>query len=81
MLTHFKEKEKMSRADMFVNATREDWMADELIVKLKAVSKDGKITCTAAQQFARDNGIAMSKMKAFLDFTGLKVHSCQLGCF
>ena len=71
----------MSRADMFVNPTREDWMTDELIQKLKAVSKDGKITCAAAQQFARDNGITMNKMKVFVDFVTLKVQSCQLGCF
>lgn len=71
----------MSRADMFVNPAREDWMTEELIQKLKAVSKDGKITCAAAQQFARDNGITMNKMKAFVDFVTLKVQSCQLGCF
>ncbi len=71
----------MSRADMFVNPTREDWMTDELIQKLKAVSIDGKITCAAAQQFARDNGIRMNKMKAFVDVVTLKVQSCQLGCF
>jgi len=71
----------MSRADMFVNPVREDWMTDELIEKLKAVSTDGKITCAATQQFARDNGITMNKMKAFVDVVALKVQSCQLGCF
>ena len=29
----------MSRADMFVNPTREDWMTDELIEKIKGVSQ------------------------------------------
>jgi hypothetical protein len=71
----------MTRADMFVNPTREDWMTDDLTQKLKAVSKEGKITCAAAQQFARDNGITMNKMKAFVDVVGLKVQACQLGCF
>ncbi|MBN2107297.1 MAG: hypothetical protein JW832_07700, partial [Deltaproteobacteria bacterium] len=75
------EEKTMSRADMFVNPLREDWMTDELIKKLKAVSQDGKITCAAAQQFARDNGITMHKMKAFVDVVTLKVQSCQLGCF
>ena len=32
----------MSRADMFVNPVREDWMTDELIQKLKAVSRTAK---------------------------------------
>ncbi|MCX5900899.1 MAG: hypothetical protein NTX06_09230 [Proteobacteria bacterium] len=71
----------MSRADMFVNPVREDWMTDALIEKLKAVSKDGHITCAATQQFARDNGITMNKMKSFVDVVKLKVQSCQLGCF
>ena len=71
----------MSRADMFVNPVREDWMTDELIEKIKGVSTDGKITCAATQQFARDNGIAMNKMKSFVDVVGLKVQNCQLGCF
>lgn len=71
----------MSRADMFVSSVREDWMTDALMEKIKAASKDGRITCAAAQQFARDNGIAMNRMKAFMDVAGLKVKNCQLGCF
>jgi len=71
----------MTRADMFVNPVREDWMTDALIEKIKAVAKDGKITCAAAQQFARDNDISMNRIKAFVDVAGLKVHNCQLGCF
>jgi hypothetical protein len=66
---------------MFVNPVREDWMTDALIEKIKAAASDGKISCAATQQFARDNGIAMNKMKAFVDVVGLKVQNCQLGCF
>jgi len=66
---------------MFVNPVRADWMTDELIQKIKSIAKDGKIPCAAAQQFARDNGIAMNKMKAFMDVANLKVQNCQLGCF
>ena len=71
----------MSRADMFVNPVREDWMTDALIEKIKAVAKDGKITCAATQQFARDNGIAMNNMNSFLNYVQLKVKNCQLGGF
>jgi hypothetical protein len=71
----------MSRADMFVNPAREAWMTDELIAKIKAAAKEGKVPCAAAQQFARDNGIALKTMKAFLNVAGLKVQDCQLGCF
>ncbi|MCX5894376.1 MAG: hypothetical protein NTZ51_00885 [Proteobacteria bacterium] len=72
----------MTRADMFVNPKREDWMTPELEAKLKsAADKDGKISCYQAQKFAQDNNIQMNKMKAFLDVAHLKVQNCQLGCF
>jgi hypothetical protein len=66
---------------MFVNPVREDWMSDELIARIRADATGGKVPCAAAQQFARDNGIALNKMKAFLNVAGLKVQDCQLGCF
>lgn len=71
----------MSRADMFQNTQREAWMTPELEAKIRAIATDNKITCAQAQQFARENGIAMNKMKAFLDVLKLKVYNCQLGCF
>ena len=75
------ENPSMSRADMFVNPAREDWMTDALMEKIKAIAQDGKITCAAAQQFARDNGIAMHNMNSLLNYARLKVKNCQLGCF
>jgi len=71
----------MSRTDMFQNTQREPWMTPELEQKLRAIAVDNKITCSQAQQFARDNNIALNKMKSFLDVLKLKVYSCQLGCF
>ncbi len=56
----------MTRADKFANSVRQDWMTDELIAKIKAVSLEGKISCAAAQQFALDNGIAMNNMNSFI---------------
>jgi len=71
----------MTRENMFGDARREDWMTAELEEKLKSISKDGKINCAQAQQFARENNIPMNKMKPFLDAVKLKVANCQLGCF
>ncbi len=71
----------MTRENMFQDTVQEDWMTQELIEKIKKVTDNGKITCARAQQFAKDNGIAMNRMKAFLDVAKLKVQSCQLGCF
>jgi len=71
----------MTRENMFVDARREDWMTAELVEKLKGISKDGKINCAQAQQFARENNVPMNKMKPFLDAVKLKVGNCQIGCF
>lgn len=71
----------MSRADMFQNTQREPWMTRQFEDRLTALANEGKVTCAQAQQFARDNNIAMNKMKAFLDVVKLKVQNCQLGCF
>lgn len=71
----------MSRADTFVNPIREDWMTDELIGKIRICAQEGGITCAAAQQFARDNSLAMNRISPLLNYVGLKVKSCQLGCF
>ncbi len=71
----------MTRENMFMDASREEWMTPELETKLNSLAADGRISCAQAQQFARENGIAMNKTKAFLDVLQLKVSSCQLGCF
>jgi len=71
----------MTREDMFKNIEREDWMTPELEEKLQGMARDGRVTCAQAQQFARDNNVAMNKMKAFFDVLHLKVEICQLGCF
>lgn len=71
----------MTRADMGTPPVRQDWMTDELIEKIRAVSKDAKISCGAARQLASDSGIDLHRMKPLLDYLGLKVTSCQLGCF
>ena len=71
----------MTRENMFADSKREQWMTTELEEKLKSLSKDGKINCAQAQQFARENNIPISKMKSFLDAVKLKAANCQLGCF
>ena len=71
----------MTRENIFGDAKREDWMTPELGEKLRNISKNGKVDCARAQQFAGDNNIPMNKMKPFLDMLKLKVGSCQLGCF
>ncbi len=71
----------MSKAGKHVPAARAHWMTDELLAKLAAAARDGRITCAAAQQFARENAVSPEDMKGLLDVAGLKVQQCRLGCF
>ncbi len=71
----------MTKPNMFADAKREDWMTDELLDKLRELARDGKVHCAQAQEFARENNIALDKIRPMLDVLHLKVGNCQLGCF
>ena len=61
--------------------TKEPWMTEELQEELKMLAPDGKITCAKAHLFAQDQSIELKKMQLLLDFCGIKLKECQLGCF
>jgi len=52
-------------------------LADELLKK----SVDRKITCAAARGLAEELGVSYAEIGAVADELGIKIHSCQLGCF
>ncbi len=56
-------------------------MEEEFIAKIKAASKDGKMTCVMAQKIALDNKIPMKQMGDLLNQLKIKISQCQLGCF
>ncbi|MCF8010340.1 MAG: hypothetical protein K9L17_05180 [Clostridiales bacterium] len=49
--------------------------------KLKEVSVNGKISCTSARKAAEELGMPMNEVGKLCDELGLKIHSCELGCF
>ncbi len=71
----------MTRQNISGNATRQDWMTQDLEKKLQSISRNGKVDCALVQQFARENNLEINKMRQFMDVLGLKVQNCQLGCF
>jgi hypothetical protein len=52
-----------------------------LTEKVKALSKDGKISCKQALKLAEEEGISSRDIGTLLNELKVKVASCQLGCF
>ena len=49
--------------------------------KVKALSKNGKISCKQALKLAEEEGISSRDLGNLLNEIKVKVASCQLGCF
>ncbi len=54
---------------------------EKLAEKVKALSKDGKISCKQALKLAEEEGISSGDLGNLLNEIKVKVASCQLGCF
>jgi len=56
-------------------------MDPAIIARIEAVSKDGSIRCEQALAIARELGVPARDVGDVLDRTGVRIISCQLGCF
>jgi hypothetical protein len=54
---------------------------DQIMARLKEVSKDGKISCTLARQVAEEMKVSPWVIGPLCDELKLKIKSCELGCF
>jgi hypothetical protein len=52
-----------------------------LTEKVKALSKDGKLSCKQALKLAEEEGISSRDLGNLLNELKVKVMGCQLGCF
>ncbi|HUJ88940.1 MAG TPA: hypothetical protein VLX12_01995 [Syntrophorhabdales bacterium] len=52
-----------------------------LTEKVKALSKDGKLSCKQALKLAEEEGISSRELGNLLNELKVKVMGCQLGCF
>jgi hypothetical protein len=71
----------MSREIVPGMVPKEAWMTEELQTSLQEIATSGKITCAQVHDFAHQQSIELNKMRLLLDFCGIKVKECQLGCF
>ncbi len=54
---------------------------EKLTEKVKALSKNGKISCKQALKLAEEEGISSREIGNLLNELKVKVMGCQLGCF
>jgi hypothetical protein len=52
-----------------------------IIEKARRESKDGKIPCRKALRLAAEMGVSPKELGDLLNEVGIKVATCQLGCF
>ncbi len=53
----------------------------ELTEKIKALSKNGKISCSQALKLAEEQKVSSRELGNLLNELKIKVMGCQLGCF
>jgi len=54
---------------------------DNLTEKIKNESKNGKISCRQALKLAGETDLSPKELGSLLNEIGIKVATCQLGCF
>ncbi len=61
----------------------EECAADEnlLVLRLMEESKEGGIACTAALRLAEEVGVPARTLGEVANRLGIRILSCQLGCF
>jgi len=57
------------------------YMKEKLREAIMKKTVDGKLSCSAARKIAEDLGVPYSDVGAAADELGVKIKSCQLGCF
>lgn len=58
-----------------------DVVPEELEAALRAACVDGRIPCTAAWRLADERGLPRLLLGSLCETIGVRVSSCQLGCF
>jgi hypothetical protein len=54
---------------------------DKLVVKLKELAPEGRISCREAHQLAEKLGVRLSEIGKACNEAKIKIKACELGCF
>jgi len=55
--------------------------SEKVIQRIMDVSKNGKISCHAAHELARDLEVSVREVGKLINTLKLKIIACELGCF
>jgi len=53
----------------------------DMIEAVRTKAREGRITCPVLRKFAEDTGVPYKVAGAAADAAGVRVKSCDLGCF
>lgn len=53
----------------------------EMMEAIASKAVDGKVTCPVLRKFAEDSGVPYKVAGTAADMAGVRVRSCDLGCF
>lgn len=59
----------------------EEQITEGLVRAVETMARDGRITCARLRKLSEDRGVPYRVAGAAADSVGIKVHSCELGCF
>ena len=65
----------------FTHPTQGDMEKEILVEKIKAQTKNGKISCRQALKLASELDVPSKEIGELLNELKIKVMGCQLGCF
>ncbi len=54
---------------------------NEIIEKIKKLSKDDRINCADARKLAEEYQLEYRQVGKACDEAGIKINACELGCF
>jgi hypothetical protein len=54
---------------------------EKVVERIKEVSKNGKISCRAAHEVAKELNVPVREVGRLINELKLKIVACELGCF
>ncbi|AEG16414.1 MULTISPECIES: hypothetical protein [Desulfofundulus] len=53
----------------------------KVLEAVKQAAVEGRLTCTAARELARELNVPVRMVGTACDILGIKIKACELGCF
>ncbi len=71
----------MSKKSKSIDSNSQARPTEELIKAVEAEAVEGGVTCPVLRKLAEEKGVPYSVAGAAADAAGIRIRSCDLGCF